>query len=65
MQIRSMGNNSLIRAEFGSYLVRKDGEEIPKAKGYPADYKITSLVIPTADIEQYEEKRIDELEDEE
>ena len=65
MQIRYMGNNVMIRAERGSCLVKKDGTEILKKEGYPADYKITTLVIPVANIGLYDEKKINDAEDEE
>ncbi|MDO4391489.1 MAG: hypothetical protein Q4C11_00075 [Clostridium sp.] len=65
MQTRNMGKDTMIRAEKGSYLIKKDGTEIPKNNGYPENYKITTLIIPTEEIELYDEKEIDIMEDEE
>lgn len=59
MQVIQNGKNTIIRAEKGYYLVRKDGKPINNKENYKTNF----LIIPNEEIEKYDEKNLYEVEE--
>ena len=59
MQVIKNGKNTIIRAEKGYYLIRKDGKPINNKENYKTNF----LIIPNEEIEKYDEKNMYEAEE--